>query len=364
VKRTSIALADGRELIYFDADDGADRSQVDRRHLAPVEHRPQLRYDPLLGEWVMIAAHRQRRTFQPSLADCPLCPTRPGAPTEVPAPDYDVVVFENRFPALTTTDHQPPQPDPPPDQGPVELTTRTGVGRCEVVCFTSDHNSTFADLTPQHAGLVVEAWIDRTNELSALPGVEQVFCFENRGKEIGVTLGHPHGQIYAYPFLTPRTAAILRNAADYRARTGRGLVDDMLAREREAGARIVASTEHWTAFVPFAARWPYEVHLYPHTRVPDLAALTTEARYEFTTLYLDVLRRFDRLFDERIPYISALHQAPIRRGRGELGLHLELFTLRRAPGRLKYLAGSESAMDAYANDVSPEDAAHRLRAIG
>lgn len=359
MKRTSITLADGRELIYFDADDGADRGQLDERDLEPVQDRSQLRYDVMRGQWVMIAAHRQQRTFQPAAADCPLCPSSTGAATEIPAPDYDVVVFENRFPALAMTGG----PAAPLDQEPESTglpEPLPGVGRCEVVCFTSDHDASFADLTPDAADLVVEAWIDRTAELSALPGVAQVFCFENRGKEIGVTIDHPHGQIYAYPFITPRTARELQNAEAYRARTGRSLVDDMLAGEQEAGVRIVARTEHWTAFVPFAARWPYEVHLYPNVRVPDLASLSPAARGEFAPLYLDLLRRFDRLFDQRIPYISAIHQAPVRRGRDELGLHVELFTLRRTADRLKYLAGSESAMGAYANDVSPEEAARRL----
>ncbi|MBO0864094.1 MAG: galactose-1-phosphate uridylyltransferase [Mycobacterium sp.] len=359
MKRTSIALADGRELIYFDADDGADRGQLDQRTLDPVPHRSQLRYDVMLGQWVMIAAHRQRRTFQPSPAECPLCPTRAAAPTEIPASDYDVVVFENRFPALAMTKGTA-GPISETATLPGRLNAADGIGRCEVVCFTSDHDASFAELTPEAADLVVEAWIDRTTELSALPGIEQVFCFENRGKEIGVTIDHPHGQIYAYPFLTPRTANVLRNAEAYRARTGRSLVDDMLASEQAAGVRVVARTDQWTAFVPFAARWPYELHLYPNRRVPDLASLSPEARAEFAPLYLNLLRRFDRLFDERIPYIAAVHQAPVRRGRDELGMHVELFTLRRAADRLKYLAGSESAMDAYANDVSPEDAARRL----
>jgi UDPglucose--hexose-1-phosphate uridylyltransferase len=162
---------------------------------------------------------------------------------------------------------------------------------------------------------VIEAWTDRTAELSALHGVEQIFCFENRGQEIGVTLDHPHGQIYAYPFVTPWTTRMLRAARAHRTRTARNLSDDVLAAERAYGTRIVASTPEWTAFVPFAARWPYEVHIYPHTRVADLTQLSGRARRELAGIYLDVLRRFDRLFDQRIPYISAVHQAPVREGR-------------------------------------------------
>jgi UDPglucose--hexose-1-phosphate uridylyltransferase len=355
VKRTEIRLADGRRLIHFDRDGSAVRDQMDTRALRPSDDESELRYDELLDQWVIVAAHRQERTFQPAQIDCPLCPSKPGHPTEVPSPDYDVVVFENRFPALRPA-VVPPEPS-------ADRATRPGIGACEVVAFTSAHDTSFAALPPEQVDLVVSAWIDRTKELSALPGVEQVFCFENRGAEIGVTLAHPHGQIYAYPYVTPRTARVLQSTLAYEQRTGRNLADDVLAAERGDGSRVVAATDEWTAFVPRAARWPYEVHLYPNRRVPDLAALSEAARAEFGALYLDVLGRFDRLFDGPVPYVSAVHQAPVRQGRELLALHLELFTIRRAPGKLKYLAGSETGMDAFANDVRPEAAAQRLRSV-
>jgi UDPglucose--hexose-1-phosphate uridylyltransferase len=234
---------------------------------------------------------------------------------------------------------------------------RAGAGRCEVVCFTSEHDSSFSRLSAAQVELVMAAWVDRTAELSLLPGVEQVFCFENRGAEIGITLAHPHGQIYAYPFLTPRTRRHLDAAARYR---GGHLFTDVLAAER-AGSRVVAANEHWTAFVPAAARYPFEVHLYPHRRVPDLVALSEEERSAFGPLYTSVLRALDGVFGVVMPYVSAWHQAPVRERRDLAYLHLELFSVRRAPGKLKYLAGSESAMGAFVNDVLPEEAARLLR---
>jgi UDPglucose--hexose-1-phosphate uridylyltransferase len=179
-----------------------------------------------------------------------------------------------------------------------------------------------------------------------------------------VTLSHPHGQIYAYPYITPHTDRMLAFCASYRRESGRNLFDDVLAAERADCRRVVLQGSHWTAFVPYAAHWPYEVHLYPHRRVPRLTALAAAARAEFCELYLDLLRRFDRLFDGPAPYISAWHQAPVRRGGDDFALHLELFTIRRAPGKLKYLAGSESGMGAFANDLTPEAAAARLRQLG
>ena len=359
MRRTGIKLADGRELIYFDEHDDAVRDGPDRRDLPPPPPASQLRYDPLVDEWVAVAAHRQTRIFLPSTAECPLCPSTPTRSTEVPAYDYDVVVFENRFPSLSDRAGEPPG----------ELTpytpTRPGVGRCEVVCFTADHDASFASLPPSRVRTVLDALADRTTALSRLPGVEQVFCFENRGVEIGVTLHHPHGQIYAYPFLPPRTRALLAAARRHAERTGgRNLYADVLAAERTAGDRVVASNEHWTAYVPAAARWPFEVHLAPHRPVPDIPALNEAERARFGPLYLDLLGRFDRLFDSPMPYISAWHQAPVHADRELSHLHLQLFSIRRAADKLKYLAGSESAMGVFINDIRPEHAAERLRQAG
>ncbi|KXK63258.1 galactose-1-phosphate uridylyltransferase [Micromonospora rosaria] len=359
MKRTSIELADGRELIYFDERDDAVRDQPDRRDLPPPSPASQLRYDPLTDEWVALAVHRQTRTFLPPADQCPLCPATPSWAGEIPAPAYDVAVFENRFPAFGQRIADEPTGITP--YTPV----RPGRGRCEVVCFTDDHHTSFAQLPPRRVRTVLDALADRTAALGELPGVEQVFCFENRGVEIGVTLHHPHGQVYGYPFLTPRTRSMLAAARRHAEATGGGnLHADVLAAERAAGDRVVAANEHWTAYVPAAARWPFEVHLAPHRVVPDLPALTDAERDAFGPLYLDLLGRFDRLFDVPMPYISAWYQAPVRLDRELAYLHLQLFSIRRAADKLKYLAGSESAMGVFINDVAPERAADLLRAAG
>lgn len=350
MKKTSTRLADGRELIYYDLRDDSVRDAVDRRPLERTVTTSAVRRDVLLGDSVAIASHRQGRTYHPPADQCPLCPTEGDRLSEIPDSSYDVVVFENRFPSLAGDS-----------------------GRCEVVCFTSDHNASFKDLTEEQARLVLEAWTDRTAELSHLPSVEQVFCFENRGAEIGVTLGHPHGQIYAYPFTTPRTALMLRSLATHKEATGGENLFDSVLESELAGERIVLRTEHWVAFVPYAAHWPYEVHLYPRRRVPDLLALDEDARTEFPQVYLELLRRFDRIFGEGeppTPYIAAWHQAPFGAleefdgvVREDFALHLELFTIRRTSGKLKFLAGSESGMNVFINDVPPETAAERLREV-
>jgi UDPglucose--hexose-1-phosphate uridylyltransferase len=198
-------------------------------------------------------------------------------------------------------------------------------------------------------------------ELSKLAGVEQVFIFENRGEEIGVTLSHPHGQIYALPFVPPRTQRTLRSAQRHRDHAGTCLFCTVIAAERGARVRVVAETEHWVAFVPHAARWPFEVHICPLRHLPDLPALDDAERAELAVLYLDVLRRFDGVFGTKMPYIAAWNQAPVRIDRALAHLYLQVFSIRRAPGKLKHLAGSESGAGVWINDVAPERAAELLR---
>jgi UDPglucose--hexose-1-phosphate uridylyltransferase len=379
VWKSTARLSDGREIVYFDERPDSGRAEVpDLRGLpaAPdggvATEESALRWDALAGEWVVIAAARQDRTFLPPPDQCPLDPSRPGNLTEIPAPSYDVVVFENRFPSLRGVwpgdipDMLGLSPHGAPPAGTLAA-TRASVGRCEVVCFTSDHDSAFAALTPERVLTVMHAWADRTTTLGALPGVEQVYCFENRGEEIGVTLHHPHGQIYAFPFVTPKTARMIEQVQTYaNDNNGANLFDDLVQREANIGQRVVARNDEWIAFVPEAARWPYEVRLFPVRRVPDIPALDDAQRDGFAHLYLDVLRRFDRLFDKPAPYIAAWHQAPVHdsAARAAFGAHLQVFSLRRAENKLKYLAGTESGMEVWINDIVPEAAAQRLRDAG
>ncbi|WP_338025639.1 galactose-1-phosphate uridylyltransferase [Actinoplanes awajinensis] len=372
VRKTSRRMADGREIIYFDDTEpyvsgAAVRQAEDTRPLPPASEvlrgGAEVRYDPLTGEWIAMASHRNDRTFMPPADQDPLAPTVPGGfPTEIAEADYDVVVFENRFPALSPRNGGE---DSLLDGDPL-WPVQAADGRTEVVCFSSAPQGSFGSLTPHRARTVIEAWADRTAELGRQPGVEHVFVFENRGKEIGVTLPHPHGQIYAFPFVPPKAARMLEMAERHRERTGGNLFRDILDAERRSGRRVVTGTDHWTAYVPAAARWPVEVHLAPHRDVADLTELTGPERDDLARIYLDVLGRLDRYFPgpEPLPYIAGVHQAPVRAGRDLFRLHLQVFSVLRAPGKLKYLAGVESAMAAWISDTTPEKIAARLREVG
>ena len=359
-------LADGRELIYFDDPDTslpAERA-IDARTLDARPATATMRRDVLTGDWVSIAAARQNRAFLPPAHLDPLAPQTATNPSEVPSV-YDVAVFENKSPSFGPALARATGDAPAADDAPQSLDdldapglgrTRTSVGRCEVVCFSPEHAGSFGTQSATRARTVIEAWADRTAALSSLPGIAQVFPFENRGEEIGVTLQHPHGQIYSYPYITPRTQSLLRSIA----REGDDLFARIVAFEA-AGPRVVLEAEHWLAYVPFAARWPIELHLAPRRHAADFTELTDAERDELATVYLRLLRGVDALYDTPTPYIAAWHQAPVAVGRDTARLHLQLTSPRRAADKLKYLAGSEAAMGAWIGDIPPETAADRLR---
>ena len=351
ITKHETTLADGRDLIYYDDADTtltAERA-IDGRMLDPRPPTATMRQDPLTGEWISIAAARQNRVFLPPAEFDPLAPASPTNPSEVPS-NYDVAVFENRTPSFG------------PAVGELDLSglglgrTAPSHGRCEVVCFSPEHEGSFGTLSPSRARTVIEAGSDRTAFLSALPGVAQVFPFENRGEEIGVTLHHPHGQIYSYPYVTPRTQRVIESIG----MLGPTLFADILSFE-QASERVVIAGEHWTAYVPFAARWPIEVHMLPHRHIPDLAATNEAERAELAVLYRRLLRGIDALYPTPTPYIAAWHQAPVAASRADIRLMLQVTSPRRAESRLKYLAGSESAMGAWIGDIPPEQAAQFVR---
>ncbi len=355
IRQTSALLADGREIVYFDdAGAPARERRADSRALDPRPATPTMRFDALSAEWVTVATARQGRVHLPPAEFDPLAPQSPTNPSEIPD-DYDVAVFENRSPSFGPgTASDGPQG---PAVEPIAIgASRPAIGRCEVVCFSPDHEGSFGTQPTLRARTVVEAWAERTRALSTVPGIAQVFPFENRGVEIGVTLHHPHGQIYGYPYVPQRIRRICASVEQY----GQGLFADILDSEA-TGARVLLAGEHFTAFVPFAARWPVEVQVMAHRQVPDLAGTTDAERDELATLTLRLARGLDALYDAPLPYIAGWVQAPVGRHRDDVRLTWHVTSPRRAADKLKFLAGSEAAMGAWVGDISPEDGAARLR---
>jgi UDPglucose--hexose-1-phosphate uridylyltransferase len=318
----------------------------------------QLRWNPTLREWVSYATHRQDRTFFPPAEYCPLCPTEPGGfPTEVPRESYDIVVFENKFPSFAPAAPEPNEP------GTALTPTAPGRGLTEVVLYSDDHGATLAGMTERRIRNLVEVWADRYTELGARQEVEYVFIFENKGEAIGVTLHHPHGQIYGYPFVPPRPRKELEAAHEHREAHGACLHCDLLAEEHADGRRIVHKGERFTAFVPFYARYPYEAHIYARRCVPSIAGLEEDERKDLARTLKRLLKGYDALFGFSLPYVMVMHQAPTdgEHYEGVAHFHIEFYPPNRTAEKLKYLAGSEVGAGAFIVDALPETTAATLR---
>jgi UDPglucose--hexose-1-phosphate uridylyltransferase len=301
-----------------------------------------LRFEELRGEEVTYAIHRQDRTFLPSRENCPLDPTRPGGePTEIPFPSFEIAVFDNRFPAYEVPG-----------------------GAAEVVVYTDDHDASFATLSAERAEDLMWVWRHRYLELGAREDVDYVYIFENRGVEVGVTLHHPHGQIYGYPFLPP----VPRLELEADRRLGGCAACTLLQRELDDGQRVLIENDGVVVYVPYAARWAYEAHVVMRRHRASLLECEPEELRALSIALQTLVRGYDALFGRSFPYVMAVHQAPTvaasRPGAETAGqghLHVEFYPPLRTAEKLKYLAGSEQGAGAFISDTLPEDSAARLR---
>ncbi|ACL70812.1 galactose-1-phosphate uridylyltransferase [Halothermothrix orenii] len=317
----------------------------------------ELRWNPILKEWVITATHRQNRTFKPPKDFCPLCPTREGGfPTEVPAEDYDIVVFQNRFPSL-----QPDAPEPDIEGSelyPVDLAQ----GICEVVLFTSEHEGVMSQQPLSKFEKLVKVWKDRYQELGKKDFIDYVYIFENKGEEVGVTLHHPHGQIYAYPFIPPIIERELNSSKEHLEKEGECLFCRVLREEKEDGRRIIASNKSFTAVIPFFARYTYEVHIYANKHLPSMAEFGPEEEKDLARILKLLIMKYDNLFEFVFPYIMCIHQQPTDgSGFDYSHFHIEFYPPYRTKDKLKYLAGSEAGAGTFINGSLAENKAAVLR---
>ena len=309
----------------------------------------------MLSEWITYAAYRQDRTFLPPPEYNPLAVTLdPTHPTELPAGDWDVAVFDNRFPSLTLRSKQPPE---------LIVPSAPAFGKCEVVVFTQDARSALGALPLDHLELVLEVWADRTEKLGDVAGIDYVLPFENRGAEVGVTLHHPHGQIYAYPVVPPVPARMQQIALEYYEAHRSGVLQDLISKELN-GPRMLYRGQHAVAFVPVCARYPYEVWVAPIAPVESFADLSGNQRADLACALKTVLLKFDGLWKRPLPYLMAWYQAPTDgKPHPESHLHAEFYPPYRTPEKLKYLAGTELAAGFFAMDALPEEKARELQQI-
>jgi UDPglucose--hexose-1-phosphate uridylyltransferase len=355
VHKRSFTKPDGRSLRLYGREPIPDLTAPSPNPTA-TPHEGHLRWHALRGEWVAYASHRQNRTFLPPAEYSPLAVTTDARhPTEVPEGRWDVAVFENLFPALTKDAHDAPR---------LGVETAPASGACEVVVFTQDPHASLASLPLWHVEMLVDVWADRYTELGQRSNVEYVFPFENRGVEVGVTLHHPHGQIYAYPFVPPIARRELEEQRAYYERHRSGLLEDFIAREVADGSRMLYDGKLAAAFVPICARYSYEVWVAPKRPAASFAELTIDERRDFARALKTVLMKYDALWQQRFPYVLVFHQAPTDgRAHPEAHLHAEFYPPYRMPGRLKYLAGSELGAGVFTADTLPEHKAAELRNV-
>jgi UDPglucose--hexose-1-phosphate uridylyltransferase len=354
--KCSLTKPDGRRLWLYGMQPIETAGAAPSPSRDPIAHAAHLRWHPLRGEWIAYATHRQHRTFLPPREFNPLAPTTdPAAPTELPPGRYDVAVFENLFPSLATGGGPPPS-------GIVR--TAPADGAAEVVVFTQDPMAALGSLPLAHIELIVDVWADRYRDLGSRPEVKYVFIFENRGVEVGVTLHHPHGQIYAYPFVPPIPARELALQEAYYREHGRGLIADWIRDELRDRTRIVWEGRSAIAAVPVFARYSYEVWIATREAVPSIDLVDAGTRHDLARALKAVLMTFDRLWNKPFPYVMVFHQAPTDGGpHPEAHLHIEFYPPYRLEGRLKYLAGSELGAGVFTADTLPEERAAELRAV-
>ncbi len=353
--RTDSLRSDGRSILYYDPVPPGGAPPVHRSERPDpeevLERGPEMRYNPLLDDYTVCAGFRMDRPQLPPRDDCPLCVGGYEAPEE-----YSVMVFDNRFPSLVL--------DPaPPTAGADPVTeVRPGVGKCEVVCYTPDHNRALADMPVDQIHNLVYAWCDRFADLTALDPIESVLIFENRGEAVGVTLHHPHGQIYALPIVPPRLLAEKRSAR--RAHDeGRCVFCDVIEGEKRSGIRVLAETDRFLAAIPYFARLPHEVHVYAKRHgCRSMLDFEAEEKRELAGMLSLVCSKYDAVFAQPMPYMMLFHQlATANEG---FHFHAEFYPMQRAATKLKYAASVETGGGLWLNDSYPERMIETLRAVG
>jgi UDPglucose--hexose-1-phosphate uridylyltransferase len=308
----------------------------------------ELRWHPFLEQWVAVATHRQERPQMP--ADwCPFCPGSGRVPDH-----YDVLLYPNDFPAFSLD-------APPFDPTPGLFKTTGARGVCDVVLYSPSHTTWPSQIPPEHWCKVIELWSRRTRELFTLADVQYVMIFENTGEAIGVTMPHPHGQIYAFPFLPPLVEVEVRAQSSWQREHGRCLHCDVLARELADKVRIVAENDSFVAYVPFAARFPFEVHIVPRRHFGTLLELGARETSDLASLLGVIRRKYDNLYGFLLPLMMALRQSPAKGEHPYFHFEIQFLPLQRSQKKLKYLASVETAAGTYLADTLPEETAKALR---
>ena len=353
--KKTLTKPDGRSLYLYSNSPISDGIKATNPINDGKKTTPHQRWHPLRQEWAIYATHRQNTTFLPPKDYSPLSVSKSADfPTEMPEGEYEMAVFENLFPSLNThTEDAPALPVP----------TQPSRGVCEVIVFTKDPDSSLTQLSLKRVELVLRVLGERTKELEKNPEIKYVMPFENRGVEMGVTLHHPHGQIYAYSFIPPLQATILDSMKKHFDKTGAGLLEKIIGDELKDGSRVLVDSKHAMAFIPIFARYPYETWITTKRKVQYLHELNDEEMADLALVLKTMLMKFDGLWNRTFPYLMTLFQAPVNGKHPEAHLFFQIKPPYRTQDRLKYLAGTELGAGVFVNDSLPEEKAKELKAV-
>ena len=313
----------------------------------------ELRWNPMIDDWTMIASHRQNRPQMPK-DWCPFCP---GPDNHKVSEKYDVLKYDNDFPALS-------QNPPVPDAVETELyKTAESYGKCEVILYSPDHTATLPELSVPHIKKLVDLWQNRYEELSKDENIKYVFIFENRGEAVGVTMPHPHGQIYGYPFIPKKIELELASCKEHMEEKGKCLICDMVDNEVEFGKRVIMENEHFIVFLPFYTEYPYGVYIASKSHKDNIAQFDESEKEALASILKETVGTLDSLFDMKFPYMMCMHQSPVNSGDTSeyYHFHIEFFPPMRSRDKIKFCASSETGVWAHCNPTAPEAVAEELK---
>jgi len=352
--RKSLIKPDGRSLQLYSRKEIKNQIVATNPKHGPIDAKPHLRWHPLRKEWVIYASHREGRTFLPPPEYSPLNPSNdPGFPTELPKGDYEVAVFENLYPSMKLFNEE------------TKFTKfQASEGQCEVIVFTQESQSHFKNLDTEHIQLILEVLAERTQVLAKDKRIKYVMPFENRGIEMGVTLHHPHGQIYAYSFIPPVVDQIEKSMKEYYIEKGNTLIHDMIINEIKTGERVILENDEMIAFIPECARYPYETWITSKKAHSWLHQLNADELFSLAHILKKIVTKYDNLWERPFPYLMIFYQAPVDEANYDhFHFYIQITPPYRGKDRLKFLAGTELGAGVFVNDSLPEEKAAELRAI-
>ena len=311
----------------------------------------ELRWNPFIKDYIMIASHRQERPQMPK-DYCPFCPSGGKVPE-----DFVVLKYDNDFPALS---QNPPVPD---DVATEFFKTAPCYGKCEVVLYSKNHTEKVIELSDDHMSKLVDLWCERFAELKEDKNIKYIYIFENRGEAVGVTMPHPHGQIYGYGFMPKKIELELESIKEHKSSTCNCLHCDFLANEIKEDKRIIFKNEHFTVFLPFYSAYPYGVQIYSNAHKSTLLDFNKDELYSLGVTVKQTIGMLDNLFDKEFPYMMCMNNAPLIDGEvdEDYHFHIEFYPPMRDANKIKFNASSETGVWAHCNPTCPEETAKHLR---